>query len=233
LKNRFPTLALFAIAALGTARAELLTLSSYNVTLADGMPDVTRIMMLEESADSSSLTWAFSAAGGSTTFLQNPFVHSSPITTSLLIGLVEGLPLDASANQKHLVLFMDSTTAAASANIAWGTLFLNTDEDQLIANLELATSGLPFEDIGPGVDAIFAFGSGDAKNIPGSLGPVSAWFNVGSSFSVMAFSDGTVIGTSESFNTLTPEPGTSVLVFTALVIAGVAIRRRTHGTDRR
>src|SRR5262249_8211365 len=135
--------------------------------------------------------------------------------------------------QKHIVLLMDSVTAASSEHIAWGTLFLNTDEDQLIAALELATSGLSFEEIGPGLDAIFTFAGGDARNIPGSLGPVSAWFHMGSSFSVMAFSEGTILGSGESLSTLTPEPGTSVLVFTAIAIAAIAVRRRTHRRDAR
>ena len=226
MKNLSFTFALFAIAALGTARAELLTLSSYNVTLADSMPDVTRIMMMEEYDDGGvGATWAFSAAGGSTTFLQNPFVHSTPVVNSLLIDMTQDLPLDP-PGQKHIVLFMDSNTAASAEHIAWGTLFLNTNEDQLIAALELATSGLSFEEIGPGLDAIFTFAGGDAKTIPGSLGPVSAWFTMGSSFAVMAFSEGTVLGSGESLSALTPEPGTSVLVFTALAIVALKIRRR-------
>jgi hypothetical protein len=217
---------LLSLIAIGSAHAELLTYTSYNVTLDPGIPDVTNLMMFENSASGTSATWAFTAFGNGSTLLQNPFVHNDQILTSLLIGETQGLATDPDPTQKHIVLFMDPTTAAASENIDWGTLFPNTDEAQLIAALELATSGQDWSIIQPGLDAVFTFTGGDAQNIPGGLGPVSAWFATGGSFTAMAFSEGVTVGSGVSTVSLTPEPGTAAMLLGALAIIAILSKRR-------
>ena len=199
-----------------TATARGGFLASYTVTLDSGVPDVTNILMLEQYPGGGSTTWAFTAGGGSTTELDNPFPTDVPVTSSLLIGLSQDPASDdGTPGQLHAVLMMDDTAAALANHIAWGTLFPNTDEDQLIAAIQLATSGQDFSIIQPGLDAIGGFTSGDATT--GILGPggvpQSAWFTTGGTFSVMSFSDGELIGTGTSLITQTvPEPGSLALL---------------------
>lgn len=222
MSNRTSLAALCAVAAtFSVAQADYVT--SYTVTLDIGQP-VTNIMLCEEGNGFGSMTWAFSASGDGTTELVNPFPTTEPVASSFLVGIVQDLPGDGSPDQKHAVLFMDDTAAQLSNNIAWGTLFRTTLEDQLIAAIELATSGQDWPIIQPGLDAVNAFTQGDAKN--GILGPggavFSAWFATGGTFSVLAFSDGTVIGTGSSAVTFVPEPG----ALGGLLLGTYMLRRR-------
>lgn len=222
MSNRSICAALCAAAAtLHVAHADYLT--SYTVTLDIGKP-VTNIMMYEEGDGFGGATWAFTANGMGTTELVNPFPKSWFPTSSFLVGIVQGLPGDGTPEQKHAVLFMDDTAAQLSNHIAWGTLFRTTLEDQLIAAIELATSGQDWPIIQPGLDAMGAYVGGDAKT--GILGPggavFSAWFAPGGTFSVMAFSDGAVIGTGTSTVADVPEP----TVASGLLLGTCLLRRR-------
>ncbi len=209
---------LLAIAALllaaGPARAGYN--ASYTATLDQGVPDVTNILMLEQWSGGGATTWAFSAAGdGDTTTITNPFPTDTPTLSSLLIGLSQDPDgPDGSPGQLHVVLMMDNTAASLVDHIAWGTVFQNTDEDQLIAAIQLATSGQDFSIITPGLDAIGAFASGDATNILGPGGVTySAWFATGGPFTVVSFSDGNIIGTGTSADIFTaPEPSSVALL---------------------
>ncbi len=216
------TTLLGVVAAASTARADYLT--SYTVTLDIGQ-QVTNIMILERSGDGRSVTWAFSADGDGTTTINNPFPTPEPRDQSLLIGIVQGLETDENPLEKHVVLLMDDTAAQLSNHIAWGTLFRNTLEEQLIADIELATSGQDWEIIMPGLEAVDTFGQGDADT--GILGPggvpQSAWFATGGTFSVMTWSDGALIGAGVSESVFVPEPAT---LATLVVLGGLAFRRR-------
>lgn len=205
--------------------------TSYTVTLDGGWPAVTNLMMLEKWPGGGSGTWAFTAAGdGQTTVLTNPFPSDTLPTSSLLIGLVQDLPNDP-PGQQHVVLFMDDTAASLGANIAWGTLFRNTLEDNLAASIALATSGQDWPIIQPGLDAVSLFTDppdGDAVTgiLDGLAQPHSAWFETGGTFSVMAWSDGTLIGTGTSEITVVPEPATAALMLGGLGLFGCVARRR-------
>lgn len=191
LRRLFPALAF--VASVEIAAADYLT--SYTVTLDTGQP-VTNIMMFEAGPSWGGVTWSFGASGEGQTVLTNPFPKHDPTDATLMMGLVQGLVSDQNPEQKHIVLFMSNEAADLSENIAWGTLFRNTLEEQLIADLELATSGQDWPIIQPGLDAVFAFVDNDATY--GILGPggveVSAWFVPEGSFSVMTWSDGVRVG---------------------------------------
>jgi hypothetical protein len=204
-------------------------LSHYDVTLEAGLGEVTRIVIAEQHESGGSLTWAFSAPEGSSR-ITNPFPtdHDHPLR-SILIGLAENVATDT-VPEKHIVLFMDNTAAALAENIAWGTLFRTTLEEQLIADLELMTSGQDWETIDPGLQGVDTFLNGEAKT--GILGPggfeQSAWFNLGDGFTVMAFSDGRIVGSGQSSRQFIPAavPEPASLAMAGLGLLGVAALAR-------
>jgi hypothetical protein len=209
----------------------------YDVTLDAGWPNITNIILFEKDANGGSATWAFhvdgSLFGSTTTNLNNPFPHSEPPLTSLLIGIATGFPTDASPDQEHVVLMMDSFTASLAANIAWGTLFPTTLEQNLIDTIKLATSGQDWPIIQPALDAAFAFVDGEATRILGLGGfEFDSHFATEGPFTVMAWSDGTTLGTgvgSVTFvpATATPEPGTlGTLLLGFGILAAATLRRK-------
>ncbi len=212
--------------------------TSYDVTLAAGFPDVTNIILLERSDSGSSSTWAFTALGDpfqpNETLINNPFSHDQPPAEALLIGLATGLPGDGSDPQQHVVLMMNDNAAALANHISWQTLFRNTLEQEVIDDILLGTSGQDFPIVLPGIGRVndFAYGDGDT-GILGPAGiPQSIWFTEGSSFTVMAFSDGTVLGTGVSSSdfvpdpTATPEPSTAIAGLIGLGIGCFYLKRR-------
>lgn len=163
--------------------------------------------------------------------LQDPFPKDE-LPNGLLIGVVSDLPGDATG-QKHIILGMDSTAAGLAANIAWGTLFPNTLEDQLIGSLETIYDPNSSDDqINAAVGDVFTFIDGDATNgILDNQGQShSAFFSSLSSdvtsqgFTMMSWSDGTQIGTGSVSAQAVPEPASIGAL--ALGIAGLAFRRR-------
>ncbi|MBN9501526.1 MAG: hypothetical protein BGO01_04495 [Armatimonadetes bacterium 55-13] len=209
-----------ALATVASAQVQYLT--SYDVTLDFGSP-VTNIMMGEKTEGGGSLTWAFEASGNGTTTLNNPFPSPEPKTSALLIGIVQDLPGDPEG-QKHVVLMMDNNAASLVNHIAWGTVFPTTLEEQLISDLELATSGQDWEIIQPGLDGVSTFLDGEAMNILGPGGFTdSAWFDLNDSFTVMAFSDGQVIGSGQSHLAAVPEPTSCAAIGIGLI---AMVRRR-------
>jgi hypothetical protein len=177
---------------------------------------VTDINILTEHVGSGDVTYSFDASPGDNT-ITNPFPED-PATRTFMLGVAQDLPGDP-AGQKHLVLFTNDGWAESAEHIAFGTLFPNTDEDELIAYLQ--GSG-----VGPGV---FGFADGDAENGPnGDLA-----FLPGDSFTEIAFSDGQIIGVGQSTTTpapttvpSAPEPGTWLLLSLGVGLCGLALRRR-------
>ncbi|CAN5268116.1 hypothetical protein BH11PSE9_BH11PSE9_09930 [soil metagenome] len=210
---------------------------------------VSNIITFNQYADGGTGSWWPSSVGQGVNTIADPFAKSSanaPLS-ALILGLASDLPGDA-AGQTHVVLMMDSAAAAASNRIAWGTLFRNTDEDQLAAQIKFVT-GTTRDADGTGnaaqwdasMDALYTFTGGDAKS--GILVPpgeaASAWFAFGnvvpgttttSDFTVMAFSDGQQIGTGLASVATSampiPEPQTYALMLAGLLVIAQTARRR-------
>jgi len=226
------SLLVFSPVSRATATPPSQVLLSYEVTLNADIPDVTNIIIFNNYLNGSGSTWAFTAFGGQTTTLADPFPKdnlNNPPLQGLLLGLTKDLPNDP-PGQEHVVLFMNDLAAANATHIAWGTLFPGTSESQLIGAIRDYTAGLPFEK--PVMQAasasLGAFIGGDAQN--GNLGingePGSAFFEIGGTFTVMAWSEGTVIGTGTSMSVAAvPEPQTYALMLIGLVLTAAGARR--------
>jgi hypothetical protein len=127
---------------------------------------------------------------------------------TFLLGVTSDLPGDA-PGQQHLVIFMNDAFAQSAKDIAFGTLFPNTNETTLINDL------VTTENVGD----IFDFASGPNGSI---------YFTPGDTFTAVAFSDGRIIGTgTSSFVTAdAPEPLTLSLFGAGLAGLGAVRRRR-------
>ena len=231
-------LALLAVLATAPLLVQAQYFTRYTVTTDLQSPPITHIVMLETDSlefDSATLTMTrpFVANGyGVPTVLNNPFESTVPMQQSLLLGIVRDLPFDA-PGQEHLVLMMDPVAASNAANIAWGTIFTSTLEEDLLAAVRLVSTNFDFQDptVLAALDFVFDFGRNIAPQAnlgPNGL-PGSAWFATGGAFTVMAWSDAQVIGSGFGEVTVAvPEPGSWALMGAGLgVLVYVARRRRT------
>lgn len=204
-----------------SAAANAQYFNHYDITLEDNF-QITKLMIAEEYDGGGSLTWAFEVGGIGTTRITNPF-PSPELVRGAMIGLAQDLPGDP-PGQKHVVLMMHPDAADLSRNIAWGTLFRHTLEENLIADIELATSGQDWPIITPALERISDFLHGDFND--GILGPggvsQTGWYNGNGPFTVMAFSDGRQLGTGTIEQEPVPEPAS----LAALGLGVAALRRR-------
>ncbi len=208
----------------GNAHADYF--SHYDFTLSTGK-QVTNMFLLERAPDGEHRDiWSFNGDGAGTTHIDIYFPSTQPIAQSLFIGEVQGLASDVeNPDQKHIVLLMADDAAGLANHIAWGTLFRNTNEDELLRHLEDATSG---DDnvVDDGIIHLedFAFGDAVTGILDNLAQPHSAWFNMGGTFSAMTFSDGEIVGSGSAYMTTVPEPP-SFLLF-GVGVVGFMVRRR-------
>ena len=156
--------------------------------------------------------------------------NSTPILAeSLLFGIIQGLPqdlLDNNADQKHLVLFLDRLSAQNMQNIAFGTIFPTTFEDQLIFAIEqIHRDDLSDSEKDPYYSqSIYPFYDA-ARHARSGVGGLerSIWFAPGD-FAIMFFSEGDIVG--GGTNTAVPEPSAVLLGF--IGVFGLALRRIRH-----
>jgi len=187
---------------------------------------VSDIAIFQNGPDGQSITNSFSIGVGETV-IQNPFSVTDLPTDDFLLGVAENLASDGGDNQQHLVLFSNDTFAANAQNIAFGTLFPNTNEATLLNDLEVIGQSVP-GDTNVAYNDLFTFQSGDAVSGPnGSVG-----FSTGDTFTEIAFSNGQIIGTGASFASLVapiqssaPEPSTWALMIAGLGGIGLMLRR--------
>jgi hypothetical protein len=203
-----------------------------------GPVEVTNIIAIMEGGSVNntygwgSTTWPLSSSSspvtlGFDTYWFDPFAAEPTVIGSLFLGIVRDLP-DDPPGQDHVVLFMDSQAAGNINNIAWGTIFSNTNEESLLFAIEQATT-LPLEEAESYWGEIDTFVHGDGMH--GHLGPSgtegSAWFGPNEDFSIVAFSDAKIIGSGTNLvqTTLQPVPEPCSMVVLGIG-ALVALRKR-------
>lgn len=150
---------------------------------------------------------------------------TAPATTALIIAETNELPGDA-PGQKHILLGISSDAASYAQNIAWGTLFRNTLEEDVISGLDNYVDPNPTT-ASNALQTLVDFAQGDAKTgiLDNLAQPHSAWFTPGTNFTLMTWSDGKIVGSGVSTQQATPEPAT--LTVFGLGALAVLRRRRT------
>jgi hypothetical protein len=189
-------------------------------------------------------SWWPSTVGSAGGLVTDPFTKSSSNrpTQALLLGLTQDLPGDA-PGQQHVVMMVDSAAAAAAQNIAWGTTFLSTLEEDVIADLVLTMRTDRATLVDGSAEAIawdaaltdlYTFVTGDAAGMFFNMPGVVPGSTTSSDFSVMAWSDGSIVGSGTAFLSTdlaasVPEPSSLALVLLPLMFAASARQRRRQG----
>jgi uncharacterized protein (TIGR03382 family) len=235
--------ALAALLPLGAAHAfsEPLDIQlSYTVNTAGDLPEITNIITFNSYASGGTGSWfaAMVPANSRSYTIVDPFLKSSanaPLD-GLMLGLVKDLPGDAFGGEEHVVLMLSNEAASAAKDIAWGTLFRDTLEADIIDALHTNTSGLPYPEIESEIGKLYTFALGDARTgILGTPEPIDAWFTlpgVGpgevatAGFKVMAFSNGQILGDGVLTVSSVPEPGPAAMLAVGLAALGWMARRR-------
>jgi hypothetical protein len=229
----FTAVAALALTAGASSSAQATVVAApFFISYAVDLPNyaVSDIVMFEQGAPNPDpngygITYSF-AAGVGTTTLTDPFQKFDPIIQTFLMGVTSDLAGDP-PGQQHLVLFTGDSFAASATNVAFGTLFPNTDETTLINDLE---TGLWSPDPGiqnQAVSDLFNFAGGDAVSGPNG----SVAFVPGQTFKAVAFSGGQIIGGGRSFTTLAgavPEPATWAMMLIGFAALGAATRLRRN-----
>ena len=191
--------------------------------------DVKDIAIFEFNEGGSSVTNSFFVPADSETLITNPFVENSPVTGAFLLGVTSNLASDdGTADQSHLVVFSNDKFASSAQDIAFGTLFPNTNETSIINALEVIGQDPPGGDVNSAENTLGNFQFGDAENSPNG----SVTFQLGDPFQEVAFSGGQIIGNGVSFATpapvaisAAPEPSTWLLMFAGIGGIGLMLRR--------
>ncbi len=159
-----------------------------------------------------------------------PKSSSNKPLTGLMIGTTHDLVGDAEG-QEHLVLMTNNAWASSVAGIAFGTLFPTILEEDVIAALHVyATSNVQSE-LEAAVAVFGGFVFGQLNSAFFNLGAVIPGTTTTSNFSVVAFSDGAIIGTGIANLTtafpdapVVPVPGVAMLLLAGF--AGLSVQRK-------
>lgn len=228
--------ALAAAAVTASAQHNWILTNTYNYALGSewGSTKIEMMGIMQGSAvDSSygwgSSTWTFGRESSPvnltfTTDWFDPFAAEPVVVESLFIGIATDMPSDP-PGQKHIVFFMDSGAASNIDSIAWGTIFTNTLEAQLIDAFERATVDFDDDEAWDFLEDFTNVKAREAKVGAGGL-PGSIWFGPNQGFSIVAFSDAKIIG--EGTNEFTTEfvPVPEPASMTALALGALALLRR-------
>ncbi len=226
--------AALAALAVGSQAAHADYTYKYDITFPQGSPsfEITQWYVLE-TADSGVIdgfnlglrlpSTIITSPQGGTVFADFPVPKQA--TGAVLIGLTHDLPGDA-PGQEHVVLGMDTTAASLGAGIAWGTLFRNTLEENIIYDLhnyvnpDQAITQAALEDLDG-----FLYGDASHGILDNLAQEHSALFDPAAGvFSIQSWSDGTLLGSGVATAVAVPEP--TGLAFAGLVGATVLTRRR-------
>ena len=202
------------------ARANAVSVTPFHINYAVNnlQYDVNSIVIFEENNGGWGSTNTFSApTNPGTTVITDPFLKTQTIFNTFMIGLASNLPGDASPDQQHIVLFANNTFAQNATRIAWGSIFPTTSETTLIQDLNNLASGVS--------NNLFNFASGEA--ISNNVSTIA--FTPGDAFTAIAFSDGTVIGTGQSYiSAAVPEPSTWAMMILGFCGLGFLAYRRKN-----
>lgn len=193
---------------------------------------ITNIMMFWQAPSKNygaGLTWQESSLGftadgnAATTQLQD---LGKPVFPDSL--LVMGLYSDSVG--EHLTMFMNTQTALAVENIAFGTIFPNTNETQLIADIHTISVAPNSDQANAAFSDIFTFATFDSQNIPNGTSTLSAWTTpaangVPTQGKIAIWSDGLEIGSfATSVQHASPVPGPSAML--PFLAAGLGLLKR-------
>ena len=195
---------------------------SFNTNYA--ISDILRFNM--DNGSGGGIGWPFSATSG---LNQYALGYGSPngVNNIFFMGLATGLPGDTTG-QQHAVLFTNTAFANSATTNPWGTLFPNTSETTLVTDLQTAfapNSNPSSTTLNNAVNDMYSFGYGTGDAITGPNGPIN--FKPGSAFSIIAFSNGQIIGQGSSIEVAAvPEPGAYALMLAGLGLVSIAARHR-------
>jgi hypothetical protein len=170
------------------------------------------------------ITNSFFASPGPS-LITDPFTKTNRIESTFMLGVATDIN-DGEDGQDHLVIFGNTNWASGAQNIAFGTLFPQVLEANVIGAL-LAIGGATTDpdELNAAVTTLFDFYDYQFGAPGGSVA-----FAMGDAFSIVAFSDGRLIGDGISFATpvgpAVPEPASWAMLIAGFGLVGAAQRRR-------
>lgn len=190
----------------------------YDITLTNPGPAISPLVSVTQGWFFGNYSAAQLLGGVPANSLSHTAVDPGPVVMAFA-GLLLGVSQDA-ALTKHVVIGMNNTAAAAAVGEAWDTLFPTLSEATLIGHLE----GFAADPLGYGTaySGVQEFGS----LAPTMAFDIDPFGSATTSFTLVQFSTGTVVGTGSAAIVAVPEPSSVLLMAGGLGLFAVALRRR-------